>query len=80
MAPMKTPAQEQIGQHLLDALEGLRKDVTRVEIWATALRSFSKPIPDYEIDPEFELGKSATHTADTRPNARKNRSRRGSAK
>ena len=76
MAATKTPAQEQIGQHLLEALEGLRKDVARVEIWATALRSFSKPIPDYEIEPEFELGKNAQHPAD----ASKQRSRQGAEK
>ncbi len=32
------------------------KDVTRVEIWATALSTFTQPVPDYRTDPKFELG------------------------
>lgn len=42
--------------HLHEAIEGLRKDVTRVEFWATALHTFTQPIPDYRVDPRFELG------------------------
>ena len=53
----KKSGQAEITERLHDAIDGLRKDATRVEIWATALTSFSQPIPDYRPDPKFELGK-----------------------
>ncbi len=43
----KADGSEQINERLQDALDGLRKDVTRVEIWATALGSFTQAVPDY---------------------------------
>lgn len=51
----KTGHQE-INERLRDALDGLRKDVTRVEIWATALGSFTQAVPDYRPNKKFELG------------------------
>jgi hypothetical protein len=45
-----------ISEKLHEAIDGLRKDVTRVEIWATALSTFAKPVPDYRPDPKYELG------------------------
>ena len=45
-----------INERLHEAIDGLRKDVTRVEIWATALSTFAQPVPDYRPNPEFELG------------------------
>ena len=47
---------EEINDRLHEAIDGLRKDVTRVEIWATALGSFSQPVPDYSPSKKFELG------------------------
>jgi hypothetical protein len=52
----ETAGWEDISERLHKALEGLRKDVTRVEMWATALASFSQPVPDYRPDPKYELG------------------------
>jgi len=46
---------EEIHNRLHEAIEGLRKDVTRVEIWATALGSFSQPVPDYKPESKFDL-------------------------
>lgn len=46
-----------INEKLHEAIDGLRKDVTRVEIWATALSTFAQPVPDYRPNPKFELGK-----------------------
>ena len=46
-----------IHEKLHEAIDGLRKDVTRVEIWATALSTFAQPVPDYRPNPKFELGK-----------------------
>ncbi|MET0445770.1 MAG: hypothetical protein ABW151_14440, partial [Pseudorhodoplanes sp.] len=51
--------QEEINDRLHQAIDELRKDVTRVEIWATALGSFAKPVPEYQPDAKFRLGKGA---------------------
>jgi hypothetical protein len=48
--------QEGVSARLHEAIEGLRKDVTRVEIWATALLTFTQSVPDYKADPKYELG------------------------
>ena len=50
--------QEEISERLNEAIGELRKDVTRIEIWATALGSFSKPVPNYRPDEKFRLGKA----------------------
>jgi hypothetical protein len=49
-------AREEINERLQEALDGLRKNVTRVEIWATALGSFTQSVPDYSPNKKFELG------------------------
>ena len=41
------PAGEKIVRNLQEAVEALQRDVTRVELWAGALGSFTKPIPEY---------------------------------
>ena len=41
------PAGEKIARNLRLAVERLQDDLTRVELWAGALGSFTKPIPDY---------------------------------
>jgi hypothetical protein len=38
---------EQIARRLQDAVDELRANVARVELWASALTSFAEPIPDY---------------------------------
>ncbi len=55
---------DEINQRLHDALEGLRKDVTRVEVWATALGSFSEPVPEYRPSKEFELSQAGQGETD----------------
>ena len=42
------PAGEKIVRNLQQAVERLHEDLTRVELWAGALSTFSKPIPGYE--------------------------------
>jgi len=49
--------QTDIHDRLHQAIDELHKDVTRVEIWAMALGSFSQPVPDYRPDEKFRLGK-----------------------
>ena len=51
---------DEINNRLHEAIDGLRKDVTRVEIWATALGSFSQPVPDYSPNQKFELGQDSS--------------------
>ena len=43
-------AQENLKQHLRQAIDRLHQDIDAVEFWTEALRSFSQPIPDYEPD------------------------------
>ena len=40
-------ARERIERGLQEAIDRLRADLVRVEIWACALNDFSRPIPDY---------------------------------
>ena len=54
--PKQGPAE--ITERLQDAIDELRKDATRVEVWATALSTFSKPVPDYQPDEKHRLGKA----------------------
>ena len=41
------PGGEKIVENLQEAVEALQRDVNRVELWAGALGSFAKPIPEY---------------------------------
>jgi hypothetical protein len=45
---MSEPAEEVIVHHLIDALERLREDLDKVELWAAALGHFRDPVPDYQ--------------------------------
>jgi hypothetical protein len=42
------PAEEMIVHNLIEALERLREDLDRVELWTAALGCFQRPVPDYE--------------------------------
>lgn len=44
---MPESAEDLIVRNLIEALERLREDLDRMELWATALGSFQHPIPDY---------------------------------
>lgn len=45
----------QIAKRLQEAIKDLRADVARVELWASALTSFTQPIPDYDPSEETDL-------------------------
>lgn len=49
-------ARDRITERLLEAVDQLRTDVARVDMWATALIGFSEPIPDYNLD-QHMIGK-----------------------
>ena len=44
---MPEPAADVIVRNLIEALERLREDLDRMELWAAALGSFQHSIPDY---------------------------------
>jgi hypothetical protein len=52
---MPQPAEEVIVHHLIDALERLRQELDRVELWAGALGHFHDPVPDYQPGDEYIL-------------------------
>ena len=44
---MAEPAEDLIVRNLIEALEQLRVDLDRMEVWAAALGSFQHPVPEY---------------------------------
>jgi hypothetical protein len=44
----KCEARDAAVRHLLEAIDRVRQDVARVEIWAVAVTEFTQPIRDYE--------------------------------
>jgi hypothetical protein len=40
-------AEDAIVRNLIEALERLREDLDRMELWASALGSFAHPVPEY---------------------------------
>lgn len=45
---MPEMAEDMIVHNLIEALEHLREDLNRVELWVAALGQFQAPVPDYE--------------------------------
>jgi hypothetical protein len=56
------PAEETIADNLIEALDCLRADLDRVELWAEALGSFQRPIPEYQPGDQYLLPSLATRT------------------
>jgi hypothetical protein len=52
---MPEPAEDVIVHNLIDALERLREELDRVELWAAALGHFQDPIPDYQPGNDYTL-------------------------
>ena len=48
-------AQRRVEEQLREAIDTLRTDMARVELWAYALVGFARPVPDYEHE-KFRLG------------------------
>jgi len=44
---MPEQAEELIVRNLIEALERLREDLDRMELWAAMLDSFRHPVPEY---------------------------------
>ena len=49
------PAEEMIVHNLIQALEQLRQDLDRVELWTAALGCFQRPVPMYEPNDRYLL-------------------------
>ena len=45
---MPEPAADAIMRNLIEALERLRDDLDRMELWAQALDRFQHPVPGYD--------------------------------
>lgn len=52
---MPEMAEDMIVHNLIEALEHLREDLNRVELWAAALGQFRAPVPDYEPGNQYIL-------------------------
>jgi len=48
-------AEDMIVHNLIDALEHLREDLARVELWVAALGQFRAPVPEYEPGNQYIL-------------------------
>jgi hypothetical protein len=46
---------EKIAERLQESLQQLRKDIDRVELWASALDGFARPIPPYDPGLHYKL-------------------------
>jgi len=57
------PAEDRILQNLIEALERLRDDLDRVELWTGALGCFQRPVPDYEPGDRYLLRQAASDGA-----------------
>ena len=52
---MPEPAEDTIVRNLIEALEQLRGDLDKVELWAAALGYFRTPVPEYEPGNQYVL-------------------------
>jgi hypothetical protein len=52
---MPEPAEEMIVHNLIEALERLREDLDRLELWTAALGCFQQPVPPYEPNNRYLL-------------------------
>ena len=53
--PDRGDAEGRIEEQLHEAIDTLRADIARVELWAYALLGFSRPVPGYDADEKFRL-------------------------
>jgi hypothetical protein len=56
---MSEPAEDIVVHNLIDALERLRDELNKVELWAAALGQFQHPVPDYQPRNEYNLPASS---------------------
>ncbi len=61
---MPEPAEDMIVHNLIDALERLREDLDRVELWTVALGCFQQPVPEYEPGDRYLLSSKVSAKSD----------------
>jgi hypothetical protein len=54
--PDRNDPQRLIEAKLREAIDTLRVDAARVELWAEALQGFAQPVPDYDLVAKYRLG------------------------
>jgi hypothetical protein len=59
---MPEPADQTIVHNLIEALERLREDLDRVELWTAALGCFQQPAPSYEPNERYLLSAKTAST------------------
>jgi hypothetical protein len=47
---MKEALNDAVTRHLLEAIERVRDDMSKVEFWAGAVAGFAQPVPEYTPD------------------------------
>jgi len=52
---MPKMAEDMIVHNLIEALEHLREDLDRLELWAASLGQFQAPVPDYVPSNQYIL-------------------------
>jgi len=52
---VKQVAEEKLVRNLAEALEHLKEDLDKVELWAAALGYFQAPVPDYRPGDRYLL-------------------------
>jgi hypothetical protein len=64
---MAEQAEEMIVHNLIEALERLRQDLDRVELWTAALGCFQRPVPAYEPSDRYLLSSKLSVTSEGQP-------------
>jgi hypothetical protein len=67
---MSEPAEEMIVHNLIEALERLREDLDRVELWTAALGCFQQPAPEYEPSDRYLLSAKTVSAKSEREGSR----------
>jgi hypothetical protein len=60
---MAEPVEDTIFVNLLQSLTRLHEDLDKVELWLGALKSFQKPVPDYQPSDRHLLRPAQEQTA-----------------
>jgi hypothetical protein len=59
---MSESAEDVIVHNLIDALERLREELDRVELWVAALGHFQDPVPEYQPGNDYVLPAASQST------------------
>lgn len=60
-------AAEPAKENLRKALEGLRREIDRVEFWADALEGLTQPVPDYQASDRLSRHLLPTRRTEAQP-------------